>query len=143
MLLALFWQLYYYQLLFVIIISNIVYSIYIAAVWHQFDGVVYPDFRESSSTWYDPRTWGSGWKSKFDHAKVVKDREYAAISFLPMWDGFVSGDQIEQMTALEAIDRIKHLQECLSNPWISVSNYPIKKYVSLKDFPFKKVMYGL
>ncbi|XP_020912940.1 E3 ubiquitin-protein ligase rnf213-alpha isoform X2 [Exaiptasia diaphana] len=108
------------------------------AVWHQYDGVVYRDI--SNSRWNNLKNWVPGLKNKLDQGKAIKNREHAAVHFFPKWEGFVTGKQIDKITASEAIDRMEQIEECLAHQWISIDNNPIEKTLSSKEFPFEKVL---
>lgn len=96
--------------------------------------MIYTQPQQDSSFWkFLP--W-AGKPQKLDRAKASKNRENVCALLLPKWQGFVSTSNNEPMTALEAIDSIKHLRECLLNPCICLGNKSIGKTV---HFDFQKV----
>ncbi|XP_048587615.1 E3 ubiquitin-protein ligase rnf213-alpha isoform X3 [Nematostella vectensis] len=79
-------------------------------IWHQYDGFVYPPSKTSF------REWLSSFFKNTD--EFVKDRECAAVEFLPKWKGFVAAgmeqDKVEDITLSQALDQILMNKDCMS-----------------------------
>ena len=75
-----------------------------------------------------------------DYLPKDKKVEYctmALLSFLPKWKGFLINEAAEAMDATEALTRLDHVVECLSNVWIEECGYYWKRQHT--DFHVGKV----
>jgi len=107
----------------------------LSALWHQYDGVVYPQPPKESKL----KFWRSNKYVQFDYAVLAKNRQDAATFFLPKWKGFVQG-KTDEMTALEAIAKTKQLAECLKYPYIFTGYFERKRVISFQDLDIEKVI---
>ena len=66
--------------------------------------------------------------------KTEEYRKMALLGSLPKWDGFgVVDEEIQQMTATEAIEELDHVIYCLSSVWIEEHHNYRKKQPSQFD----------
>ena len=66
--------------------------------------------------------------------KTAEYRKMALLGSLPKWNGFgVVDEEIQQMTATEAIEELHHVMYCLSDVWIEERHNYRKKQPSQFD----------
>lgn len=66
--------------------------------------------------------------------KTAEYRKTALLGSLPKWNGFsVVVEEIQQMTALEAIEELDHVMYCLSIVWVEEHGNYSKKQPSQFD----------
>ena len=100
-------------------------SNFFSAIWNQFDGVTF--------VYADAEGVIAKIKGAVQHYlskdKTAEYRKMALLGSLPKWKGFgVVDEEIQQMTATEAIEELDHVMYCLSDVWIEEHrNYRKKK----------------
>ena len=70
--------------------------------------------------------------------KTVEYRTRALLCFLPKWSGFLVNEATEKLDATEAMTRLQHVVECLSNVSLEESGYHEKKKPT--NFDVRKVV---
>ena len=83
----------------------------------------------STGSYYD-KVIGT-WQSFLSTFRKAEYRKMAFLGSIPKWKGFsVINEEIEQMTATEAIDRLGNAMHCLSHVWIEESSHYRRKQPS-------------
>ena len=100
-----------------------------AGHWHHYDDVMQLEIKGQhnqntgvwktvTSAWSSvTSTFGFGGKSKDEKvSRLVHDRQLAALTFLPKWDGFVVTDSPVKMEAMEAIQLVHQITDSVMHP---------------------------
>lgn len=101
-----------------------------SAIWNQYDGVTF--------VYADAEGVIAKVKGALQHYlskdKTEEFRKMALLGSLPKWKGFcVIDEEVQQMTATEAVEELIHVMHCLSNVWIEEHYFYRKKQPSQFD----------
>ena len=105
-----------------------VFCFCIAALWNQFDGVAYVYADKNLFT----RVW-----DYFTSDTTAQYRTNALLCFVPKWRGFLVNETTENMDATEAIVKLYHVVNCLSN--VCVEEYGAQRKMQPINFDVRKV----
>ena len=107
-----------------------IFFIHISATWHQYDDVMQLEVKNSDKN-------VGGWKNMFmstvtsvkskfgfgsqssEVTRLVHDRELAALTFLPKWEGFVVTKSPAKMDAVEAIRMVGQVCGSVMHPEVT------------------------
>ncbi|XP_072046321.1 E3 ubiquitin-protein ligase rnf213-alpha-like [Amphiura filiformis] len=97
------------------------------ANWHQYDDVVHYEIKDHQNQ--NTRVWkraltqvASTLGFSNPVSQLVHDRQLAAQTFLPKWEGFVMTQTPANMEAVEAIGMVEQVCRCVMHPQVAHNN---------------------